>query len=436
MLPNEVLLEIFDFYADEDFDGLFDEDYDEQRIQEWITLAHVCQRWRSVVFQAPRRLNLRLVCTPRTRVRDTLDIWPPFPLVIRDFGETFYEELSCLDNILAALEHNDRVCQIDLHGFTSSQIEYFMDSAAIHKTFPELTDIRLEILNDGLRRILPDSFLGGNASRLRSIILRGVPFPALPKLLLTVTHLVLLDLDISPSAYIPPEAMATSLSALTSLESLRLNFRNPGPRPASGNQRPSPPPLTRTLFRGLTKIRFKGASEYLEKILTWIDVLRLDELDITFFNQLIFDTPQLFQFISRSPMLRAPEKGYVGFRSDAIIVKFLPKTPDYNVVSVRILCTASEWQLSSLKQVCTSSLPLFSTLEDLYVFENQRDQPRWQDDVESTLWLELLRPFAAVKNLYLSDVFVPHIAPALQELVGERTTEVFPILENIFLETY
>jgi hypothetical protein len=39
-----------------------------------------------------------------------------------------------------------------------------------------------------------------------------------------------------------------------------------------------------------------------------------------------------------------------------------------------------------------------------------------------------------VKNLYLSKELVLHIAPALQELVGGRTTEVFPNLQNIFLE--
>ncbi|KAF8502639.1 hypothetical protein F5888DRAFT_1887337 [Russula emetica] len=37
--------------------------------------------------------------------------------------------------------------------------------------------------------------------------------------------------------------------------------------------------------------------------------------------------------------------------------------------------------------------------------------PRWQDDVENTLWLELLHPFAAVKDLYLSEEFVLRIAP-------------------------
>ena len=44
--------------------------------------------------------------------------------------------------------------------------------------------------------------------------------------------------------------------------------------------------------------------------------------------------------------------------------------------------------------------------------------------------------FTAVKNLYLSDEFAPRIAPALRELVGGRTTEVLPALQNIFLEGY
>jgi hypothetical protein len=62
MLPDDVLLEIFAFYADEDMN----EDF--ERVEEWKTLAHVCRRWRSVAFQSPRRLNLRLLCTPDSRI--------------------------------------------------------------------------------------------------------------------------------------------------------------------------------------------------------------------------------------------------------------------------------------------------------------------------------------------------------------------------------
>ena len=37
-------------------------------------------------------------------------------------------------------------------------------------------------------------------------------------------------------------------------------------------------------------------------------------------------------------------------------------------------------------------------------------------------------------NLYLCKEFAPGIAAALQELVGDRITEVLPSLENIFVE--
>ena len=422
MLPDDVLLEMFHFYVSED--KLFNK----RGIEEWITLAHVCRRWRSVVFQSPHRLNLQLFCTPETPARNILDIWPPLPLIVVSYqGDT-----SGVDNVIAALEHNDRVCKISLK---TSGLGYTTKSV-LQNSFPELTELCLGgFVYDEQWPILPDSLLGGAAPRLQLLDLWGVPFPGLPKLLLSATHLVRLKLSgIPPSGYIPPEAMATSLSALTSLELLCLNFLYPRPLRALESRRP--PPLTRSILPSLTNLQFKGASEYLEEILARIDVPRLDDLRITFFNQIIFDTPQLFQSISRRPTLRAPDKGHIVFTSMAITVIFASQTSDYGVLRMKIQCAASEWQLSSLEQVCTSSLPPLSTLEDLYIHEKSYSQPRWQNDVENTLWLELLHRFAAVKKLYLCKEFVPRIAPALQELVGGRTTEVLPTLENIFLEGF
>ena len=420
MLPDDVLLRMFDFYVEQDMDQIFEK----TRIEEWITLAHVCRRWRSVVFQSPRRLNLRLLCTSKTYVWDSLDIWPPLPLAIHAVDN----ERPGMYNIVTVLEkHNDRVCQIKLTP-ESSELEYFM-----HKPFPELTHLLIGMYNfNGAMPKLPDSFLGGTAPRLRSIRLGGVPFPGLPNLLLSATHLVHLDVHFIPrTGYIPPEATANSLSALTSLEYLRLEFRYPRPRPVIDSRRPPPP--TRSILPRLTKILFQGVSDYLEEILTRIDAPQLEDLYISFFHQTTFDTPQLLQFISRRPTLRAPERGHIEFHSQHITVKFSSQTSHYNVLSVRIGCTPSERQLSSLRQVCTSSFPPLSTLEDLYISEDPQWGARWQGYFENTLWLEFLHPFATVKNLYLSKEFVPRIALNLQDLVGGRTTEVLPSLENIFL---
>jgi hypothetical protein len=54
--------------------------------------------------------------------------------------------------------------------------------------------------------------------------------------------------------------------------------------------------------------------------------------------------------------------------------------------------------------------------------------------MENTLWLQLLLPFTAVKNLYLSEEYALSIAVSLQELVGDRITEVLPSLQNIYVQ--
>ena len=58
----------------------------------------------------------------------------------------------------------------------------------------------------------------------------------------------------------------------------------------------------------------------------------------------------------------------------------------------------------------------------------------WQGFIEDHQWPGLLRPFIYVKNLYVSEEFVPSVVSALQELVRDQTTEVLPTLQNIFSE--
>ncbi len=164
-----------------------------------------------------------------------------------------------------------------------------------------------------------------------------------------------------------------------------------------------------------------------------IDAPLLGELDIRFFHQLIFDTPQLTQFISRTPNLTACDKARVSFHRYTAEVTLSSLEKSYKTFELRISCTQSDWQLSSLAQICSSFLPVISSLEHLY-FTDEHLVLYFQDDIENAQWLELLHPFTAVKSLHLSPNYVPHIAPALQELVGERAAEVLPALRNLFLD--
>jgi hypothetical protein len=183
----------------------------------------------------------------------------------------------------------------------------------MQQPFPALTHLELQARGETL--VFPDSFLGGSAPQLQTLIdthLGHIPFPGLPKLLLSATHLVELRLHgIPPSGYFSPEAMATCLSVLSLLEYLAIGFKSPRSCPDRKGRRP--PPLTRTLLPALNKLRFTGVSEYLEHLVARIDAPLLDKLDITFFHRLIFDTPQLAQFLSRTPKFRAHDEVRVAF---------------------------------------------------------------------------------------------------------------------------
>jgi hypothetical protein len=296
----------------------------------------------------------------------------------------------------------------------------------MQQPFPALT--RLQLLSrDEIAPVIPASFLGGSVPRLQTLTMSWIPFPELPKLLSSATHLVHLDLRRIPySGYFSPEVMANCLSVFTRLERLVIKFESPRCRPDSRSRRPPRP--TRDLLPVLTQLWFFGVGGYLEDLVARIDAPLLDYLDITFFHQLIFETPQLTQFFSRTPKLQTHDKAQVFFADWGVSVT-LPQTSDGRL-NLGVSCRQSDWQLSSLAQLCSSSFPqaLIPGVEHLYILEDRFPRLRWQDDIESSQWLELLRPFITVKSLYLSREFMLRIAPTLQELVRERMTEVLPAL--------
>jgi hypothetical protein len=102
--------------------------------------------------------------------------------------------------------------------------------------------------------------------------------------------------------------MVSGLSVLTRLEKLNIEFKSPQSRPDPKSRRPRPP--TRALLPTLTKCWFFGVAEYFEDLVAGIDAPVLDKLTITFFHQLIFDTPQVIHFISRTPKLKAYDEAH------------------------------------------------------------------------------------------------------------------------------
>ncbi len=389
VLPDDVLLEIFDFYMD------VNPSYSKIEIESWQLLVHVCRRWRSLVFGSPRRLNLRLVCTPKTPTSDTLDVWPALPLLIR--GNM--NPSPGVDNIIAALGQNNRVCEVFLSGLADRESEKVL--GAMRVPFPELSELWFSSHDSGTPPVAPDSFLGGSAPQLRTFQLSGIPFPGLPKLLLSTTHLVLLFLSNIPhSGYISPEEMVALLSVLSSLQRFHLKFQSPQSRPASESRRPRPP--KRSVIPSLNYFKFKGAIEYLEDLVTFIDAPQLCDLDIDLFNQVDFDGPRLAQFISRTPTFGAHDEALVILGDTAVSIELKCRASDGSppLLMIGTLCSGPVRQLSSVAQICNSCLPFLSRVEDLYIQEHLYSQLVWNyDAIDNTIWLEFLLPFHSVKTL-------------------------------------
>jgi hypothetical protein len=209
-----------------------------------------------------------------------LDVWPPLPIQIHYSVDPQVE-----DNIIAALEHPNRVRSISLSRMTIP-LERLV--AAMQEPFLAMEFLSLRIEGSGgTVPTLPNTFLGGSTPRLRSLHLEGIPFPTLPRLLLSSNDLVDLHLDRIPhSGYIPPEAMARCISALTRLTELSIGFKSPASRP-DPITRP-PPPLTRAVLPALTDFDFHGVSEYFEDLVAQIDAPLLHAARIKFFNQLAY----------------------------------------------------------------------------------------------------------------------------------------------------
>ena len=339
------------------------------------------------------------------------------------------------DNIVAALEHPDRICGLTLHAFDWPNSRWEKVLAAMLQPFPALRRLRLYLIHESVP-VVPACFLGGYLPQLRTLELQGIPFPGLPKVLLSATHLVSIHLSaIPPSGYISPKAMVTSLSVLTRLEILKIGFIFCPGRPDPRSRHP--PLLTRTLLPVLTALEFQGVSEYLEDLVAQIDAPLLNTLRITFSHQLIFDTPQVNQFIGRTPKFKAHPgvAARMEFSYWQVRVE-LPCRSLNRTLELAISCKQPDWQLSSLAQVCSSSFPesFIPLVEYLYI-ESRVSESDWQDDIENSQWLEVLRPFTGVKELYVVREFVPHIVRVLKELVDEGATEMLlPALQIIFLE--
>jgi hypothetical protein len=421
-----VILEIFYFYklACHDIGGkwLWQREWQQQ----WHRLAHVCQQWRTIIFASQKRLDLRLLCTPKTSIKQTSDIWPAFPIIVQHI----YAQHDGWSNTIATLRQRDRICEINLDFVNLHNTVFKM----MQKPFPLLESLSLS----GRGVPCGGSFLGGSAPHLRLLHLEAFQYEGfeLPQILSSATHLVDLHLEqVKRTDYIPPEVLVAALSTMVQLKSLYLQFLYASSHSSNpGNI--SPPLSGYTHCSTLLCLYFDGPCNYLEDLLSRISARSLESMDVRLFDPTESDFSEFSQFLCRIESQRLPDIVEVEYYDHGIYLVHIQSLP-----LPRDQPKRSEWLrlefphtsyhgVSPITQICQQISPILSGVRTLSV-------PLLKDTGYSEdrhgHWLDLLRVFDGVEEVHLTGSYFecPRFPSALKLVMA---SDVLPALRKLSLD--
>ncbi|KAH9057713.1 hypothetical protein EDB87DRAFT_1685875 [Lactarius vividus] len=346
-----------------------------------------------------------------------LGCWPPtFPVAV-DYGFTSGRNLTPddEDNMFTTLELSEIRERIRLLRLSITDGVLAEVVALMREPCPQLRHLAISSRGRDTRGqdapVLPDDFLGGFAPSLREISFSGIPFPALPILLSSASDLVKLILvHIPKTAYFPPAAFAACLAVFPRLEHLSIGFQ-------SSTNQTHLPPETRAALPSLTSFTFVGESAYLEVVVPLVDTPQLYSIDITYTDQQDIQVTELSKLIVRSG------------------IKPSGTNLDEPTIAMRV---QSDEEIDELARVMAQVLNQTSAmLSDVVRLEIVFDRG-WRladnETVNNIEWLELFRPFTAVKKLRMYQKMAGSINHALEGQTEEAGTQVLPALRLVYEE--
>lgn len=398
--------------------------------QAWPKLAHVCQQWRAIIFASQRRLDLRLLCTPKTFIKQALDIWPAFYIIVRHTSS--HDDWS---NTLATLQQRDRVCEINLDFLNSTVFKL------LQGPFPLLENLRLAFPTSGKSVPCTCLFWGGPASH-RCVLNLGF---WLPLIISSATRLVDLRLErIESPSCIPPKLLVTALSTLVQLKTFNLQFIYPASFHSSNL---SPPLSGYTHCSTLLRLSFSGPCDYLEDLLSRIRAPSLESMHITLLDPTVLSLHvfEFFRFLCRIESQRLPDVAEVGYYDLGIYLghiqsKLLPGGQPRRSEWLRLefpLASDYFFRVFPISWICLQISPILSGVRTLSI-------PILNDSRDSH-WPALLRMFNHVEEVHVTGRYfefsrVPStlgllmardMLPALRELSLDKTPYLYGFRDRI-----
>ena len=379
---------------------------------------HICRKWRHVVFVSRQALRLRLFCTYGTPVLKTLDCWPALPIVVEYGGSPALSPPAPEDedNIVAALRRSDRVISIHLTVTLSLLAKLY----SIKGPFSNLEDLVILSLDD-VRLTFPSSFRWG--PHLRTFHLTRITFPTLPWLLFSSKDLV--DIQLHEVPYISPESLWNAFSGMTQLRLLSLSFDS---LHSLSSACAYLVPWKRVVLPTLTCLKYWGTSKCLDRLVAGVDAPYLEDLEITFFDEIVYDVTNLRRFIDRIEVQKSHLQADILFSERSISISLTKSlTPSLpSCLKLQVTCEPSNEQVLSIFR---SFSTFFLCVEDLRIearsLSSTRDGPHRR--------MEVIRLFRATKQFHIAGDFLIDIVLGLYTLDRRRET-VLPAMEKLCIQ--
>ena len=353
---------------------------------------------------------------------------PPLPLVIdyQGMNITAGDE----EAIFLALEQRDRVRRIRFHIPVPKLQNLIM---AIDEEYPILEYLILadQLKDKNMVLILPETL---QTPRLRHLAI-GCSIPIRFHLLTTAVGLVTLHLSLyHPSTYFQPTVLLQCLSLLPRLEILVIFFSYAIPNRNLERQLMRTPIITHVTLSNLRLFSFHAVSVYSEAVLSQITTPRLENVQISYLNQLTSSVPQLLHFMRRVDNLRF-DRAKLNFYSERAFLVFNPSETNVSMPPFFInidSCCHLDWQVSSVAQISNSLSQIFSGVEYLALMHNTHNQSSEEhNEVDRTEWRKLLGPFRNAKTLRIQDGLVRELSRCLSLEDGEHPLELLPELQEL-----
>ena len=436
ILDDNSLLHLFYLYRPPIFDGNEDDGLRFmggrawKRELWWYKLAHVCQRWRNLIFESASYLDLCLVCTYGTPIADMLAHSPPLPLVIDYAGGDLQLTAKAEEGIILALEQRDRVRRVRLVTSLPTLLKLVV---VMVEEYPVLEYLIMGLSTEDHSKalMLPERF---QAPHLRHLLLRGFTLPMESRLLMTAVGLVTLTLVLDHvSAHFRPNNLLQWLSFMPQLETFRVNFFYPVSDDDVERQLTQMPTMTHVTLPSLRHFVFRGVGAHMGALAPWLTTPRLEKLEI-YFNQLTLSVRPFLQFMETAEnLIFDSAKLEFDFSKGRVFVgMYLGEDTDTYPLSMIVYHWHLDEQVSFLAHIFNLLGQTFSSVEHLTFEHKLPDRPSEEHiKVDRTEWRRLLRPFNNVETLRVNGGLVKELSRCLRLDDGELPLELLPKLQGL-----